>query len=392
MNRKTIVLAALPPAALAIAGALYLTLAPAFEKAAVAPVAPAPVPVVAGVVSSHEVPLYLRGVGTVIGYNTDVVRSQIQGQLTQIAFTEGQTVEAGDLLAQIDPRPYQAQLDQMTANRDRDQAQLANAIANLGRYTELQNKGYATPQLSDTQKAQVAQLQSAIKADEALIEQAEVQLSYTRLTSPIPGITGVRQIDVGNIIHPTDPNGLVVVAQVEPISLIFTLPQSELPRIQAQMTKGPLTVIAYSQDDKIKLDEGKLLLVNNQIAQTTGTIQLKATFPNAAHRLWPGQLVNARLLVDTRKDGLTIAAPAVQQGQTGSYVYVISPDGKAEVRPVTVAQISEGQALIDSGLKANETVVIDGQYRLRQDSPVRVLHGKAAKEADLQSAVEKAIP
>ena len=392
MNRKTIVLAALPPAVLAIAGALYFTFAPAFEKTAVAPVAPAPVPVVAGVVSSHEVPLYLRGVGTVIGYNTDVVRSQIQGQLTQIAFTEGQTVKAGDLLAQIDPRPYQAQLDQMIANRDRDQAQLANAIANLGRYTELENKGYATPQLSDTQKAQVAQLQSAIKADEALIEQAEVQLSYTRLTSPIPGITGVRQIDVGNIIHPTDPNGLVVVAQVEPISLIFTLPQSELPRIQAQMAKGPLTVIAYSQDDKIKLDEGKLLLVNNQIAQTTGTIQLKATFPNAAHRLWPGQLVNARLLVDTRKDGLTIAAPAVQQGQTGSYVYVISLDGKAEVRPVTVAQISEGQALIDSGLKANETVVIDGQYRLRQDSPVRVLHGKAAEEADLQSAVEKAIP
>ena len=392
MNRKTIVLAALPPAALAIAGALYFTLAPAFEKAVVVPVAPAPVPVVAGVVSSHEVPLYLRGVGTVIGYNTDVVRSQIQGQLTQIAFTEGQTVKAGDLLAQIDPRPYQAQLDQMTANRDRDRAQLANAIANLGRYTALENKGYATPQLSDTQKAQVAQLQSAIKADEALIEQAEVQLGYTRLTSPIPGVTGVRQIDVGNIIHPTDPNGLVVVAQVEPISLIFTLPQAELPRIQMQMAKGPLTVIAYSQDDKIKLDEGKLLLVNNQIAQTTGTIQLKATFPNAAHRLWPGQLVNARLLVDTRKDGLTIAAPAVQQGQTGSYVYVISPDGKAEVRPVTVAQISEGQALIDSGLKANETVVIDGQYRLRQDSPVRVLHGKAAKEADLQSAVEKAIP
>jgi multidrug efflux system membrane fusion protein len=392
MNRKTIVLAALPPAALAIAGALYLTLAPALEKAAAAPVAPAPVPVVAGVVSSHEVPLYLRGVGTVIAYNTDVVRSQIQGQLTQIAFTEGQTVKAGDLLAQIDPRPYQAQLDQMTANRDRDQAQLANAIANLGRYTALENKGYATPQLSDTQKAQVAQLQSAIKADEALIEQAEVQLGYTRLTSPISGITGVRQIDVGNIIHPTDPNGLVVVAQVEPISLIFTLPQAELPRIQMQMAKGPLTVVAYSQDDKIKLDEGELLLVNNQIAQATGTIQLKATFPNTAHRLWPGQLVNARLLVETRKDGLTIAAPAVQQGQTGSYVYVISPEGKAEVRPVTVAQISEGQALIDSGLKANETVVIDGQYRLRQDSPVRVLHGKAAKEADLQSAVEKAIP
>ncbi len=392
MNRKTIVLAALPPAVLAIAGALYFTLAPAFEKSAVAPLAAAAVPVVAGVVSSHEVPLYLRGVGTVIGYNTDVVRSQIQGQLTQITFTEGQTVKAGDLLAQIDPRPYQAQLDQMTANRDRDQAQLANAIANLGRYTELENKGFATPQLSDTQKAQVAQLQSAIKADEALIEQAEVQLGYTRLTSPIPGVTGVRQIDVGNIIHPTDPNGLVVVTQVEPISLIFTLPQAELPRIQMQMAKGPLSVLAYSQDDKIKLDEGKLLLVNNQIAQATGTIQLKATFPNTAHLLWPGQLVNARLLVETRKDGLTVAAPAVQQGQSGSYVYVISPEGKAEVRPVTVAQISEGEALIDSGLKANETVVVDGQYKLAQDSPVRILHGKAAREADLQSAVEKAIP
>jgi multidrug efflux system membrane fusion protein len=392
MTQKTVLLVALPTVVLAAAAALYFALAPGFEKVATASVAPSPVPVVASVVKSHDVPLYLRGVGTVIAYNTDVVRSQITGELTQITFTEGQTVKAGDQLAQIDPRPYQAQLDQMTANRTRDQAQLDNAIANLGRYTELLSKGYATPQLSDTQKAQVAQLQSAIKADEALIEQAEVQLGYTRLTSPIPGITGVRQIDVGNVIHPTDPNGLVVVTQIEPISLIFTLPESNLPQIQTQMAKGPLTVLAYSQNDKIKLDEGKLLLVNNQIVQTTGTVQLKATFPNTAHLLWPGQLVNARLLIDTRKDGLTIAAPAVQQGQTGSYVYVIAPDGKAEVRPVTVAQISEGQALIDTGLQANETVVIDGQYRLQQGSPVQVLHGKAAKEADLQSAVEKAIP
>ena len=392
MNRKIVVLTALPTAALAVAGALYFSLAPAFEKAAVAPVAPPAVPVVAGIVRGHEVPIYLRGVGTVIAYNTDVVRSQIQGQLTDITFTEGQTVKAGDQLAQIDLRPYQAQLDQMIANRTRDQAQLANAVANLGRYTDLLSKGYATPQLSDTQKAQVAQLQSAIKADEAMIEQAEVQLSYTRLTSPISGVTGVRQIDVGNIIHPTDPNGLVVVTQIEPISLIFTLPESDLPQIQTQMAKGPLTVLAYSQDDKTKLDEGKLLLANNQIVQSTGTVQLKATFPNAAHLLWPGQLVNARLLIDTRKDGLTIAAPAVQQGQTGSYVYVIAPDGKAEVRPVTVAEISDGQALIDTGLKANETVVIDGQYRLQQGSLVQVLHGKAAQEADLQSAVEKAIP
>jgi multidrug efflux system membrane fusion protein len=391
MKRKIAIAAALSATVLAFAGALYTELA-SFQQAPAPTAAPAAVPVVAGAVLRHDVPIYLRGVGTVIAYNTTVVRSQIQGQLTDITFTEGQTVKAGDLLAEIDPRPYQAQLDQMKANRDRDQAQLANAMANLGRYNDLESKGFASAQLSDTQKAQVAQLQAALKADQATIAAAGVQLSYTRLTSPISGVTGVRQIDIGNIIHPTDPNGLVVVTQVEPISLIFTLPQAELPQIQSQVAKGPLTVIAYSQDDKYKLDEGTLLLVNNQIAQTTGTIQLKANFPNTAHRLWPGQLVNARLLVDTRKDGLTIPAPAVQQGQTGPYVYVISSDGTAHVRAVTVAQISEGQALIDTGLRADETVVVDGQYRLTEGSPVRVLHGKAAKQADLQSAVEKAIP
>jgi multidrug efflux system membrane fusion protein len=362
------------------------------EPAAAAVGVPAAVPVVAASVTSKDVPIYLLGVGTVIAYNTDLVRSQIQGQLVQITFTEGQTVKAGDLLAQIDPRPYQTQIEQLTANRERDSAQLMNAEANLSRYTQLGDKGYATPQLVETQKAQVAQLQAAVKADQALIDQANVQLSYTRLTSPIPGITGVRQIDIGNIIHPTDPNGLVVVTQIEPISLLFTLPQSELPRIQEQMAKGPLKVIAYSQDDKIKLDEGKLLLVNNEIAQTTGTVQLKAEFANTGHRLWPGQLVNARLLLETRKNALTVAASAVQQGQKGAYVYVVAPNKTAELRPVTVAQISQGQALIDTGLKASEVVVVDGQYRLKQGSPVLELHGKAAREADLQSAVQDAIP
>lgn len=354
--------------------------------------APAAVPVVAATVTSKDLPIYLLGVGTVIAYNTDLVRSQIQGQLVQITFTEGQAVKAGDLLAQIDPRPYQTQIEQLTANRERDSAQLANAESNLSRYTQLGDKGYATPQLVETQKAQVEQLQAAVKADQALIDQANVQLSYTRLTSAISGITGVRQIDIGNIIHPTDPNGLVVVTQVEPISLLFTLPQSELSRIQEQIAKGPLKVIAYSQDDKIKLDEGTLLLVNNEIAQTTGTVQLKAQFANAKHPLWPGQLVNARLLLETRKNALTVAASAVQQSQKGAYVYVVRPDKTAELRPVTVAQISQGQALIDSGLKAGEVVVVDGQYRLKEGSLVRELHGKAAREADLQSAVQDAIP
>ena len=355
---------------------------------------PAPaIPVVAGTVASHDVPIYLRGVGTVIAYNNVVVHSQITGPITKIAFTQGQTVKKGDLLAQIDPTPYQAQIDQITATRDRDKAQLVNAQANLDRYTPLLAKGFATSQLVDTQKAQVIQLQATIKADEALLQAAQINLSYTRLTSPIDGVTGIRQIDEGNIIHPTDTFGLVDVAQIQPISLIFTLPENTLPQIQQQMAKeGGLTVLAYSQDDKTKLDEGKLLLVDNQIIQTTGTIRLRATFPNAERQLWPGALVNARLLLDTRKGGLTVAASAVQQGPNGPYVYVIAADGTAQMRPVTVAQITGGQALIDSGLKANETVVVDGQYRLQEGSHVQQLHGNAAQESDLQSAVQQEIP
>jgi membrane fusion protein, multidrug efflux system len=351
------------------------------------------VPVVAGVVSSQDVPIYLRGVGTVIAYNTVLVRSQIQGQITKIAFTEGQTVHAGDLLAQIDPRPYQAQVDQVTATRDRDQAQLANAQANLGRYTELGAKGWATPQLVETQTAQVAQLQSAIKADDALIEAANVQLGYTSLTSPINGVTGVRQIDVGNIIHPTDPNGLVVVTQIEPISVIFTLPETDLPQIQQQqMANGSLRVLAYSQDGTLKLDEGKLTLVDNEILQTTGSVRLKAEFPNAAHRLWPGELINVWLLLDTRHNGLTIPASAVQRGQNGSFSYVITPANTVQVRPIKVSQISQGQALIDAGLTANEQIVVDGQYKLQAGSHVTILHGKAAEEAAAQNAQQIPIP
>jgi multidrug efflux system membrane fusion protein len=391
MRRRVAILATAFVVVLAIAG-VVLTHGRAREAATTPPSGPLAVPVVASPVTSGDVPIYLRGIGTVIAYNTVVLRSQIQGQITKITFTEGQTVKSGDMLAEIDPRPYQAQLDQIVANRDRDQAQLTNSLANLDRYNQLLAKGDATVQLADTQKAQVIQLQSAIKSDEALIEAAKVQLEYTKLTSPIAGVTGVRQVDMGNIIHPTDPNGLVVVTQIEPISVIFTLPETDLPEIQQEMAKGPLTVLAYSHDDKIKLDEGKLVLVNNEILQTTGTIQLKADFPNTAHMLWPGELINARLLLETRHDGLSIASSAVQQGPNGSYVYVIGPDRTVQMRPVTVAQINEGQALIDSGLKSNENVVLEGQYRLQPGSPVEELRGKAAENADLQSAVEQAIP
>src|SRR3989441_5524809 len=263
MRRKTAVRAGLLLVVLAGGGAFAFTHGFGSKTSAPKPSAPTPVPIVAGTVEEHDVPIYLTGVGTVVAYNTDVVRSQIQGQIVSINFTEGQAVHAGDLLAQIDPRPYQAQVDQYTANRDCDQAQLTNAKANLNRYTPLAQKGWATPQLLDTQKAQVAQLEAAVKSDEALIESANVQLSYTRLTSPIDGLTGIRHIDVGNIISPANTNGVVIVTQLEPISLIFTLPETVLPLIQQQQqqqqqqkTQEPLAVLAYSQDNTMRLAQG----------------------------------------------------------------------------------------------------------------------------------------
>jgi membrane fusion protein, multidrug efflux system len=391
--KKKIVISALLTAGLVAGGLLYFTHIHALQQVAAAP-APPVVPVVAVPVAQHDVPIYLSGVGTVIAYNTDVVRAQIQGQIISINFTEGQTVHAGDLLAQIDPRPYQALLDQYTGNLERDQAQLTNAQANLTRYTTLGDKGWATPQLVETQKAQVGQLQAAIKADQALIDSAKVELSYTRLTSPIDGVVGIRQIDIGNIISPSTANGLVVVTQLDPISLIFTLPETVLPQIQQQQqkTKTALAVLAYTQDDKMMLDQGVLGLVNNEILQTTGSIQLKANFANKARRLWPGQLVNARLLVDTRHNGLTVPAAVVQQGPNGPYAYVLDPDNTVTTRPVKVAQISDGQALIDSGLTANEQVVVDGQYKLQPGAHVRLLHGKAAQEEAAQDALQAPIP
>jgi multidrug efflux system membrane fusion protein len=393
MKKKVVIPAALLTAALAAGGLLYFMHADPLEKVDAA-TPPPTAPIVAGTVAQHDVPIYLTGVGTVIAYNTDIVRAQIQGQIISINFTEGQAVHAGDLLAQIDPRPYQALIDQYTGNLERDQAQLKNAQANLTRYTTLGDKGWATPQLIETQQAQVGELQAAIKTDQALIDAAKVQLSYTRLTSPIDGVVGIRQIDVGNIISPSNTNGLVVVTQLDPISLIFTLPETSLPQIQQQQqkTKTPLKVLAYSQDNTMKLDEGELGLVNNEILQTTGSIQLKANFANKSNKLWPGELVNARLLVDTRHNGLTVPAGVVQQGAKGPYAYVVNPDNTAAIRPIKVAQIADGQALIDSGLKANEQVVVDGQYKLQPGTHVTLLHGQAAQEAAAQDALQAPIP
>jgi multidrug efflux system membrane fusion protein len=375
------------------AGAAAVARTSVFRLAS-APQAPAARPavsIVAASVQSHDVPIYLRGIGTVIAYNDVIVRSQITGQLVKISFQQGQTVKKGDLLAVIDPRPYQAQLDQAIANLDRDRAHLENAKIDLNRYTELAKKQSIAYQLVDSQKSIVDQLVAMIKADEAIIESARVNLGYTNLTSPIYGVTGIRQIDIGNIIHPTDVNGLVDITQIEPISLIFTLPQGDFVPIQERMSQGPVSIFVDSQDGK-QLDEGRLNLIDNQIIQTTGTIRLRAEFPNKKHLLWPGQLVNARLLLDTRHDGLTVPASVVQQGPKGAYAYVINPDDTAEMRAITVAQISDGQALINSGLTTNERVVVDGQYKLQPGVPVTILTGQAADEAMAQSAQQAPIP
>jgi membrane fusion protein, multidrug efflux system len=379
--------------AVAAGGAVAVTRTSAFRSTAApqAPAAPPPISVVAASVQSHDVPIYLRGVGTVIAYNNVLVRSQITGQLVKINFQQGQQVKKGDVLAVIDPSPYQAQLDQAIANRDRDQAHLKNAEIDYNRYTDLAKQKSIAQQLADSQKAIVDQLVAIIKSDEAIIESAQVNLGYTNLTSPIDGVTGIRQIDIGNIIHPTDVNGLVDVTQIEPISLIFTLPEAEFVPVQERLSQGPVTVFVDSQNGK-QLDQGKLDLIDNQIVQTTGTIRLRAEFPNQKHLLWPGQLVNARLVLDTRHDGLTVPAAVVQQGPQGPYAYVINPDSSVAIRPIKVAQISEGQALIDSGLQANEQVVTDGQYKLQPGAHVTILHGRAAEEAAAQSAQQAPIP
>ena len=367
----------------------------AFTRASVRhppPTQPAPplVSVVATSVAKHDVPIYLRGVGTIIPFNNVIVRSQITGQIVKINFVQGQTVKKGDLLAQIDPAPYRAQLDQAIANRDRDQAHLQNAEIDLHRYTDLAKQKSIAQQLADSQKAIVAQLVAMIKADEAIIQSAQVNLAYTNLTSPIDGVSGIRQIDIGNIIHPTDANGLVDVTQIEPISVIFTLPESDFARVQERMAQASLTVFVDDQNGR-QLDHGTLNLIDNQIVQTTGTIRLRAEFPNKKHLLWPGQLVNIRLLLDTMRNALTIDLSAIQQGPSGAYVYVVSDDKTVHMQPVHVAQIDGGQALIDDGLAPDQEVVIAGQYELVPGSHVKELRGKAARQVQ-QSEVEQEVP
>jgi multidrug efflux system membrane fusion protein len=340
------------------------------QTAAATPPVDLPVPVVAGTAAAEDVPIYLTGIGTVQAFNTVTIRTRVDGQIDKIAFTEGQDVNEGDLLVQIDPRPLQAQLEQAQAQKVSHEAQLADAKIDLTRFANLAQRGAGTQQAVDTQKALVAELEANIKADQAAIDNAQVQLGYTTITAPISGRTGMRLVDQGNIVHATDTTGIVVLTQIEPISLVFSLPEDSLPDITREMAKGPLKVVAFSRDDKTQFAEGTLTLIDNQIDQTTGTIPLKATFPNKDHALWPGQFVNARLFLSIRHDGITVPAAVVQRGPQGDFAYVIKPDSTVEMRPVSVGQLRDGVALIDSGLSAGERVVVDGQYKLRPGSRV----------------------
>jgi multidrug efflux system membrane fusion protein len=322
------------------------------------------VPIVAEKVQVSDVPLVMSGIGTVEAYNVVDMHAQVTGTIDRIGFVEGQTVHPGSLVAQLDPRPYQAALQQAEANLARDQAHLTNAQTNLGRYVPLEKQGFASSQQVTDQVSAVSQMQSAILSDKAAIFNAQTQLGYTTITSPIDGVTGIRRVDIGNILQPSTATPIVTITQIQPISVVFTLPQSDVAAVQEAMAKGTLKTIAYGQDDRTKLGEGTLLLVNNTINAGSGTIQLKATFPNENRALWPGEFVNAQLVVGVRPQAASVPLSALQQGQNGAFVYVVQPDHTVRQVPVTIAQTLDGRALIDQGLKAGETVVTAGQYGL----------------------------
>jgi multidrug efflux system membrane fusion protein len=330
-----------------------------------------PVSVVVGTVAKQDVPIYLDGLGTVQAFNTVTVRSRVDGQIQKIAFTEGQDVHEGDLLAQIDPEPLKAQLAQAVAKKGQDEAQLANARIDLSRQKTLLEEKIVAPDVYDTAKYLAAQLEASVKSDQAAIDNATVQLAYTTINAPIGGRTGIRQVDQGNIVHATDANGIVVVTQLRPISIVFTLPEQYLSDIRKEGDLTNMIVVAVDRDNSTSLDEGKLAVIDNQIDTTTGTIRLKATFPNKGLTLWPGQFVNARLLLKLRKDALVVPASVVQRGPDGSYAFVVKEDKTVEMRPIKVARIEKDRAVIDQGLAQGEQIVVDGQYKLQPGSTIK---------------------
>jgi membrane fusion protein, multidrug efflux system len=329
------------------------------------------VPVTAGLAEPKDIPVYLTGLGTVQAFNTVVVKVRVDGQLDKVAFTEGQDVKVGDLLAQIDPRPFQAALDQAKAVKAKDEAQLKGAQVDLSRYQGLAAQNAVARQTLDTQIVLVGQLEATIQGDQAAIESAQTQLAYSTITAPLSGRTGVRLVDQGNIVHASDANGLVMITQLQPISVIFNLSDRQLTNISREMTKGPLKVIAEGRTDHQPLGEGTLALVDNLIDQSTGTVRLKATFPNEDHALWPGQFVNIRLLLRTLQQVVTVPSTAIQRGPDGMFVYVIKPDSTVAIQPVSVGQMTDGTSVVESGLQPGDKIVVRGQYRLQPGTRIQ---------------------
>jgi multidrug efflux system membrane fusion protein len=336
-----------------------------------APVKPA-IPVTVGVAKSQNIPVYVRGLGTVQAFNTVTIKSRVDGQITQVLFNEGQEVKAGDPLFVIDPRPYQATLEQAQGSLQRDQAQLEGAQRDLERYGKLVAPGFQTRQSYEDQKATVGQLQGSVKTDQALIDSAKLNIEYANVRAPIDGRTGARLVDIGNFVQASAATNLVTITQLKPIFVTFTVPQDALDQIRENQAKAPLTVVAYASDNKTVLATGKLTLINNQVDTTTGTVQLKATFDNTDERLWPGQFINARLIVSVKKDAVTVPSQAIMQGPDGAYAYILKADNTVDRQDVEIGLTQDGIATIDKGLTAGQTLVVEGQYRLTKGSTVKI--------------------
>jgi membrane fusion protein, multidrug efflux system len=324
-----------------------------------------PIPVSLGIAERTNFPVLLRGLGTATPFNTVTVRSRVDGEIVKIAFREGETVQQGDLLAQIDSRPYQAALDQAVAKKVQDQATLDNAKLDLQRYSTLAKQEFASRQQLDTQQAAVAQGTALVQADEAAIENAQTQLGYTSIKSPLTGRVGFRLVDQGNIVTAASQNGIATIAQVRPISVVFTLPESQIDRINKAMARGVVPVSAYTADGARKLADGTLAVVNNEVDTTTGLIQLKATFANTDDALWPGQSLSVRVLVDTLADVVVLPQGAIQHGQQGLWTYVVNAERRAEARPIELGEADSSSAVVVKGLSAGDEVVTAGQYRLQ---------------------------
>jgi multidrug efflux system membrane fusion protein len=326
------------------------------------------VPVSVAPVQKVDFPVYLTGLGTVQGFNTVQVRTRVDGQIDKVAFTEGQIVKQGDLLVSIDPRPYQAAFDQAKAKKAQDEANLANANLELQRAMKLGE--FATAQRVDTQRSTVAQLAAQIAADEAAITNAQTQLDYTQVKAPITGVAGLRQVDIGNIVNASSQTAVVTIAQIEPIAVIFTAPEDQLPYITEGQASGALKVIALTTDGKKTLAEGKLAVINNQVDTTSGTVRLKAVFDNKDHALWPGQSVSTRLLVRTLKDATVVPDDAVQHSTNGLYAYTVNQENKAELRKLKVSYSIDGRSVVDEGLSPGQQVITGGQFKVQPGSLV----------------------